>query len=46
VAKKDRPFQGWWKAIVTQADGDTPTLRWRNRPQLPPIVRQMLPKAA
>jgi hypothetical protein len=52
VAKEDGPFQGWWEAIVTEANGDTLTLRWRNRPQLPPIIRHrlhvalMLPKAA
>jgi hypothetical protein len=52
VAKEDGPFQGWWEAIVTEANGDTLTLRWRNRPQLLPIVRHrlhvalMLPKAA
>jgi hypothetical protein len=52
VAKEDGPFQGWWEAIVTEANGDTLTLRWRNRPQLLPIIRHrlhvalMLPKAA
>ena len=52
VAKEDGPFQGWWEAIVTETDGDALTLRWRNRPQLPPIIRHrlhvalMLPKTA
>jgi hypothetical protein len=51
VAKEDGPFQGWWEAIVTEINDDTLTLRWRNRPQLLPIVRHrlhvalMLPKA-
>jgi hypothetical protein len=51
VAKEEGPFQSWWEAIVTEASGDALTLRWRNRPQLPPIARHrlhvalMLPKA-
>src|SRR5262249_18789257 len=52
VAKEDGPFQGWWEAIAPEAKGDTLRLGWRNRPQLPPIIRHrlhvalMLPKAA
>ncbi|HEV3022927.1 MAG TPA: hypothetical protein VGX76_10680 [Pirellulales bacterium] len=51
VAKEDGPFQGWWEAIVADVAGDSLTLRWRNRPQLPLVVRHrqhvalMLPKA-
>jgi hypothetical protein len=52
VAKEEGPFQSWWEAIVTQASGDTLTLRWRNQPQLPPLSRHrlhvalMLPKTS
>jgi hypothetical protein len=42
LAKEEAPLEGWWEAIVAEVSGDTLTMRWRNRPHLPPIVRHRL----
>jgi hypothetical protein len=42
LAKDDGPVGVWWEAIVLAQDGDAFTLRWRDHPQLPAIVRHRL----
>ena len=30
---------GWWEAVVTERNGDLVTVRYRDYPQYPPMVR-------
>jgi hypothetical protein len=39
LAKEDGPWRSWWEAIPTEKTGHTFTLRWRDFPQLPTVVR-------
>jgi hypothetical protein len=39
LAKEDGPWRSWWEAIPTEQSGDSFTLRWRDFPQVPNIVR-------
>jgi hypothetical protein len=42
LAKGEGPVEAWWDAIVIEQNGDTFTLRWRDYPKLPAIVRHRL----
>jgi hypothetical protein len=42
LAKEDGPWRSWWEAVPTEKSGDALTLRWRDFPQVPNIVRQRL----
>ena len=42
LAKEDGPWQAWWEAIVFEIDGQAVTLRWRDYPELPAVVRPRL----
>jgi len=42
LAKEDGPWGAWWEAIAIKQDGDAFTLRWRDYPQLPSMVRPRL----
>jgi hypothetical protein len=42
LAKEDGPMEQWWEAHPIEADGDSFTLRWRDYPALPNIVRPRL----
>jgi Agenet domain len=39
LSLQDGPWGAWWEAIVTEINGDTITLRWRDYADLPPITR-------
>jgi hypothetical protein len=39
LAMDDGPFRSWWEAIPVEIKGDVLTLRWRDYPSLPNIVR-------
>lgn len=39
LAKEDGPMQQWWEARTVSQEGDTFTLQWRDRPELPAINR-------
>jgi hypothetical protein len=39
LALQDGPWGAWWEAIVTEINGDTITLRWRDYADLPPITQ-------
>ena len=39
LAKEDGPWRSWWEAIPTEKSRDSLTLRWRDFPQVPNIVR-------
>jgi hypothetical protein len=39
VAQEDDVTNGWWEAIVVEINDDLLTLRWRDYPKLPKIVR-------
>jgi hypothetical protein len=39
LAMDDGPFRSWWEAIPVEIKGDVLTLRWRDYPSLPHIVR-------
>jgi hypothetical protein len=39
VIAKESLEMGWWEAIVTDRTGDLVTLRYRDYPQYPPLVR-------
>jgi hypothetical protein len=39
IAKEARHEDGWWEAIVLERAGDMLTLRWRDYPSQPKIVR-------
>jgi hypothetical protein len=39
LAKQDGPWAGWWEAIAIENHGSQLTLRWRDYPKLPTIVR-------
>ena len=41
IAQEGRD-EGWWEAIVTERDGDTLTLRWRDYPRQPKVQRPVL----
>jgi len=34
------PMQGWWEAVVVRVRGDLLTLKWRDFPGNPKIVRR------
>jgi hypothetical protein len=40
LAMDDGPFRSWWEAIPVEITGDVLTLRWRDYPSLPNIVRR------
>jgi hypothetical protein len=42
LAKEEGPMEAWWDAIVIEQNGDAFTLRWRDYPHLPAIVRHRL----
>jgi hypothetical protein len=42
LAKQDGPWPGWWEAIPTENNGARLSLRWRDYPKLPTIVRHRL----
>jgi hypothetical protein len=43
LAKEEVPVPpGWWEAVVIEQDGDVFTLRWRDYPAVPTIVRHRL----
>jgi hypothetical protein len=39
IAKETRHEDGWWEAIVLERDGDMLTLRWRDYPTQPKVMR-------
>jgi hypothetical protein len=39
LAKEDGPWRSWWEAIPTEKAGNAFTLRWRDFPQVPNVVR-------
>ena len=39
VIAHENHIEGWWEAIVVEVAGDKLTLRWRDYPKTPPIVR-------
>jgi hypothetical protein len=39
LAMDDGPWRSWWEAIPVEIKGDVVTLRWRDYPNLPHIVR-------
>jgi hypothetical protein len=39
IAKETRHEDGWWEAIVLERDGDMLTLRWRDYPTQPKVIR-------
>jgi hypothetical protein len=39
LAKEDGPRRSWWEAIPTEKAGNAFTLRWRDFPQVPNVVR-------
>jgi hypothetical protein len=42
LARDEAPEGAWWESIVVEANGETITLRWRDYPQLPNVVRYRL----
>jgi hypothetical protein len=39
VIAQEGAAEGWWKAIIIARDGDMLTLKWRDWPQLPKVLR-------
>ena len=39
LAKEDGPWRSWWEAIPTEKSENSFTLRWRDFPQVPNVVR-------
>ena len=39
LSLQDGPWGAWWEAIVTEINGDTITLRWRDYADLPRITQ-------
>jgi hypothetical protein len=39
VIAQEGMVEGWWEAIVIARDGDMLTLKWRDWPQLPKVLR-------
>jgi hypothetical protein len=39
LAREDGPWRSLWEAIPTEVSGDSVTLRWRDFPKLPNVVR-------
>jgi hypothetical protein len=39
IAKEARHEDGWWEAIVLERNGDMLTLRWRDYPTQPKVMR-------
>jgi hypothetical protein len=39
LAKEDGPWRSWWEAIPTEKSEHSFTLRWRDFPQVPNVVR-------
>lgn len=40
VLAQATPTDGWWEAVVTKCVDDRVTLRWRDYPKDPPIIRE------
>jgi hypothetical protein len=39
VIAQEGAAEGWWEAIIIARDGDMLTLKWRDWPQLPKVLR-------